>query len=191
MARIIMANLVLACFIGACTGKPGKGGDNNWPTMADSLARQTFDTLRSSLLTAIGQKGFPGAVSYCNTQALKLTETYAGEGISVERVTDRTRNPSNAPDSMELRILAAFRERKASGQQLEPVAETDATSNHHYFKPILIQAMCLHCHGEPGKDIQQETWAAIQSLYPADSAFGYKEGDLRGAWHIRFKADKP
>ena len=56
----------------------------------------------------------------------------------------------------------------------------------HFFKPILLQPLCLNCHGTPGKQIQNSTLAKIQVLYPSDQAFDYKEGDLRGVWHIVF-----
>ena len=60
----------------------------------------------------------------------------------------------------------------------------------HFFKPILLQAMCLNCHGSPGQDIQSPTLARIQQLYPDDRAVNFKEGDLRGVWHIIFKSPK-
>jgi hypothetical protein len=47
--------------------------------------------------------------------------------------------------------------------------------------------MCLACHGDPQKDIQPAVLQTISKLYPDDKAIGYKEGDLRGAWHIIFR----
>jgi hypothetical protein len=60
----------------------------------------------------------------------------------------------------------------------------------HFFKPILLQPLCLNCHGTPGKQIQNSTLAKIQLLYPGDQAFDYREGDLRGVWHIVFNPQK-
>lgn len=56
----------------------------------------------------------------------------------------------------------------------------------HYYKPILIQPMCLSCHGTAGKEIASELLLVLDSLYPGDKARGYKAGDLRGMWHIVF-----
>jgi hypothetical protein len=96
------------------------------------------------------------------------------------------RNPANAPDSMELRILASYRQWKNEKQELKGVLEKDGSGNYHYFKPILLQTLCLNCHGNPVSVISPETRQMIQQKYPADAAFDYQEGDLRGIWHIRF-----
>jgi cytochrome c553 len=50
--------------------------------------------------------------------------------------------------------------------------------------------MCLNCHGAPGKEIAAATVSKIQELYPDDSAVDFKEGDLRGVWHIVFKSQQ-
>ena len=57
----------------------------------------------------------------------------------------------------------------------------------HYYKPILIQAMCLTCHGTPGVEMNAQLAAVIDSLYPSDKAKGYKDGELRGMWHVVFE----
>jgi len=45
----------------------------------------------------------------------------------------------------------------------------------------------LQCHGEPGKDIQAENLTLLHQVYPDDKATGYKLGDLRGIWRVRFQ----
>ena len=37
-------------------------------------------------------------------------------------------------------------------------------------------------------DIKPDVWQALQKVYPADSAYGYREGDLRGMWHLVFES---
>jgi len=157
-----------------------------WKIKGDSLVNRTFDTLRNTLQRAVAEKGFAGAVDFCKTEALALTNTYSKEGISVKRSSDKLRNPSNAPDSMELRILATYRQWKTEKKELKGVLEKDGSGNYHYFKPILLQTLCLNCHGNPVSAIKPDTWKMIQQKYPADAAFDYQEGDLRGIWHIRF-----
>jgi hypothetical protein len=49
-----------------------------------------------------------------------------------------------------------------------------------------MQGMCLSCHGKR-EQIPAPTLNAINQLYPNDKAFDFKEGDLRGIWHITFK----
>lgn len=152
----------------------------------DSLIAQTFDTLRNTLLREIGKNGFVGSVEFCNTNALPITNTYAGETVFIKRTSDKLRNPANAPDTMEQRLLAMYLSLKSGGRALEPVLEKDAAGNLHYFKPIIVQAMCLNCHGDKSLQIQPDTWQVIQLKYPSDAAFGYKEGEVRGMWHVKF-----
>lgn len=153
---------------------------------ADSLITKTFDTLRNTLAKAVGEKGFAGAVSFCNLEASGLTNTFTGDGIRISRTSDKIRNPRNKADEMEWEVLNEYLQLKKVKKELDPVLKKDAAGSHHYFKPILIQAMCLNCHGEKQTQIKSETWDVIQQIYPADSAFDYADGDLRGIWHVVF-----
>jgi hypothetical protein len=47
------------------------------------------------------------------------------------------------------------------------------------MKPIYAQATCLQCHGKK-KDLRPEIKKFLETRYPHDKAFGYKEGDIRG-----------
>ena len=156
-----------------------------YSAMGDSLIAKTFDTLRNSLLREAGQKGFDGAVAYCNTNALGLTNTYADNKVHISRTSNKVRNGNNAPDTMEQKILSKYLTLIEGKQKPTPVIEQDASGNIHYFKPIMLQSMCLNCHGTK-EQIQPKTWEMIQSKYPSDLAYGYKEGDFRGIWHVEF-----
>lgn len=181
---------ILSIPIFSCTEKKQPEEVAIWKSKGDSLIAQTFDTLRNTLLKTIGEKGFPGAVSFCNTKALSLTNTYAAEGITIKRTSDKLRNPANRPDNMEQEILSAYLQMKRDKQELKPVFKKDAEGNRHYFKPILLQAMCSNCHGDKTTQIRPDTWESILQKYPADAAFNYKEGDLRGIWHLTFLKNK-
>lgn len=177
-------------FLVSCKQSKHKKEFTNWVSKGDSLTVQTFDTLRNTLLKAISEKGFPGAVEFCNTAALDITAIYAGEGIQIKRTSDKIRNPVNTSDEMENEILKEYLKLKLEKKELTPIVKQDSKSNHHYFKPILIQAMCLNCHGEKETQIKPDTWDMIQKKYPKDAAINYKEGDLRGLWHIIFTEKK-
>jgi hypothetical protein len=142
---------------------------------------QTFDTLRNALTTAIGSKGFAYAVAFCDENAYPFTTYYQEAGITIRRASDRPRNPQNKADSLETALLNEFRATRSTARLVRTPTEV------HYIKPILVQGMCLNCHGLPGEEIKPETLAAINERYAADSATGYKEGDLRGLWHVVFK----
>jgi hypothetical protein len=55
-----------------------------------------------------------------------------------------------------------------------------------YVEPILVQPLCLTCHGDP---LAPDIAARIDELYPEDRAVGYEIGDLRGVFWIEFPAE--
>jgi hypothetical protein len=62
----------------------------------------------------------------------------------------------------------------------ETVAKPDGGKEFHYAKPILMQPMCLSCHGN-SEQISAEVKAKLSELYPNDKAINYEAGQLRGA----------
>jgi hypothetical protein len=178
---------ILLIVIFSCNTKNDKASHLNkdaFVAKADSLITITFDTLRKSLLKAIIENNYQGAIAFCNEVTASLTNTYASDGIIIRRTSDKYRNPGNSPDSMEQRILISFKQMQNSQQPVKPVFEEDMHKRYHYFKPIILQAMCLNCHGSKTEQIQPAVWQSIQQKYPADLAHDYKEGDLRGMWHV-------
>jgi hypothetical protein len=164
--------------------------DSIYMQAGKSIVAHTFDTLRSSLLKAIGSQGLDGAVAFCNENAYPITSTY-GDSVTVRRSALRYRNPVNKPDSLELLVLDEIEGRMRSAKSLTPkLVRNQLTGEVHFFQPILLQAMCVNCHGTPGKQIQNSTLSRIQQAYPDDHAVNYKEGDLRGVWHVIFNAKK-
>ncbi len=161
-----------------------------WIKQGDSLVTHIFDSLRNTLLKAIGEKGFPGAIEFCNTEAIKLTAAYANTTTSIRRATDKFRNPVNKADSMEQRLLAYFQQQRKEQKEMIVALEQDKQGRKHYFKPIIMQGMCLNCHGNKDENISAATWEAIRKHYPGDLATGYKDGDIRGLWHILFVPPK-
>ncbi len=154
--------------------------DSVYLQRGDNLVAQTFDTLRNSLLSAIADKGFPPAIDFCNEKAYPLTTIYQNDSITIRRASARFRNPKNQPDSLEQAALADF---IVNGPSTKIIRTRDQV---HYIKPIMMQAMCLNCHGVPDQNIKPETLQAIRERYPTDKAINYAEGDLRGIWHIAF-----
>lgn len=152
----------------------------------DSLSKLTFDTLRNTLLRKILSDGVPGAVRFCQVSAGNLTATYTNEDVNISRTSILYRNISNKPDSFSLGILEKMQAEKEKGTVPASLVLKDDKGVVHFYKPILMQAMCLNCHGSVPGQVQPDVLSVIDSLYPGDLARQYKEGDLRGAWHIRF-----
>ena len=164
--------------------------DSVYESEGNRIVAVTFDTLRNSLLHTISSHGIDSAIKFCNENAYELTTTYA-DSVTIRRTAMRYRNPENKPDSLEQFVLGEVNSKIKSGtlSDLKVVRRTNS-GEIHFFKPILLQPMCLNCHGKPGTEIQPSTLARIQDLYPDDRATNFSQGDLRGMWHITFTSDE-
>jgi hypothetical protein len=156
----------------------------------DSLVRISFDTLRNTLLRTIAQEGPAGAVVFCKAEADALTGTYATGDVAISRTSLRYRNSANRPDSLSEIVLRAMQDSMDRGGSAKPFLQETTDGVVHYYKPIMVQAMCLNCHGSVPGQVQPDVLAKIDSLYPGDLARNYREGQLRGAWHLRFTPKK-
>ncbi len=164
--------------------------DSVYTKAGNRIIALTFDTLRNSLLEAIRSQGIENAIAFCNENAYPITGVYA-DSVTLRRTSLRFRNPKNRPDSLELSVLEemAAQPKNTEGTGTK-IIRRESSSEIHYFKSIILQPMCLNCHGTPGEQIQDATLARIQQLYPDDKAVNFKAGDLRGVWHIVFKSQR-
>ncbi|MBA4055102.1 MAG: hypothetical protein C0490_10345 [Marivirga sp.] len=197
--RSMLLLALLAALVTNCnTKKEGQEQPETKKGIPDSVYMQrgnqivslTFDTLRNSLLSTISSNGVDGAISFCNENAYPITGIYA-DSVVIRRTSLRVRNPNNKPDSLELLTLNDM-EGLMRSSKMPParVVRQHSRGEIHYFKPIILRAMCMNCHGTPGVQIQNLTQTKIKQLYPDDQAVNFKEGDLRGVWHIVFKDQK-
>ncbi len=96
----------------------------------------------------------------------------------------KIRNPSNAPDEWEKKILKLFESPDyPKGVGHGEFLVTGDKETYKYIKPIYVEKACLECHGQK-EDIKPEIRQYLAKKYPGDQAFGYKEGDLRGGISI-------
>lgn len=148
------------------------------------LAMQTKAVLGKNLLQAIQTQGADGAVSFCSTKALPITDSMATVlNTNIKRVSDRNRNPLNAANKEELAFIQSCRTQQLEGKPLKPqVSEMDNKVIAYY--PILTDKMCLQCHGSPITQILPATLTSISKAYPGDKATGFSEGELRGIWVV-------
>jgi hypothetical protein len=190
-ARPWIAALALLAFVPAVRTQDGPGASTAALEAARSKGREIVAAasglLSTNLLQAIAKGGVTNAIEFCSLKALDLTRTAAGTtNVQLRRVTDRLRNPANAPDPLERRVLEQFLAQAKNGAA--PGSRvTVENGKFRYFEPVLIgNPLCLNCHGEPGTNIQKETMATLQRLFPKDAATGYKLGDVRGLWSVTF-----
>lgn len=99
-------------------------------------------------------------------------------GIIFNNVSDVPRNPGNQADRFELEDMAWFRSQPKATERLRDIVTEQGIKYLLYTAPILIERTCLRCHGERN--------AAPQSIAEGyETAYGYKEGELRGLVSIK------
>ncbi|HRV55250.1 MAG TPA: DUF3365 domain-containing protein [Mangrovimonas sp.] len=158
--------------------------ENNPLEIGKNIALQTKSILGKNLLNAIKTKGTEGAVSFCSTRAIPLTDSMAVVlNARIKRVSDKNRNPSNAANEQELKYIKEIQELLRDGNETKPqMIETENTITCYY--PIITNDMCLQCHGKMGSTMTQQTYTKIKSVYAEDKAIGYSENELRGIWVV-------
>jgi len=101
------------------------------------------------------------------------------------RVTrEDPRNPANAPDEVERRVLKMFED-----SDLDEHYEVDNELNVvRYFRPIRLTNDCLVCHGDPAKS--EPLWGNTAGLDPTGAPMeNWRAGEVRGAFEIIHSLD--
>jgi hypothetical protein len=150
------------------------------------FAKATGSVLVKNLTEAINARGPEGAIEFCSVRAHPLTDSIARAlGADIRRVTDRPRNPANQADATALAHIETLQGNMAAGNPPSGmIMEVNGQRVGYY--PIVTNAMCMVCHGQPGTDIAPATQSRLAALYPADKATGYRPDELRGLWVVTF-----
>jgi hypothetical protein len=186
----IAMSILLILFFAACNSQQQKTDEssNTIDTAAylqkgDSISAIVQKVLLANVMQAM-KSGGPGyAVSFCNEQAMPLTDSLAkAHNCLIQRVSDKYRNPANKLTAQDQEIWAKM----ASAATAYTISGSE-NGQVVFYKPIKIaMPACLTCHGTAGKEMDPQTFEIIKQKYPDDLAAGYKEGDLRGLWKITF-----
>jgi hypothetical protein len=148
--------------------------------------------LKSELVKAMQSGGAIGAIDVCHTRADEIAETLSKEtGMNVSRISAKNRNPGNAANGEQLKVLQSFDERSKSGEAPASLSWTETIENENgaefrFMKAIPTAGLCLQCHGTA---IDPEVSDRLNELYPNDKATGYSEGDIRGAFLVTRQLD--
>ncbi|MGE0453097.1 MAG: DUF3365 domain-containing protein [Vicinamibacteria bacterium] len=163
------------------------------PALGPALerARAAAQTLGGALLKALAAElqagGPPQGIKACSEIAPRIAVEQSKDGLAIRRVTQRPRNPANAPDDWEkagLEQLAAAHALAALPPELsEIVGPAKGPRTLRYLKPIVIAQACLACHGEPSA-LDPAVRRSLAERYPHDKATGYRAGDFRGAFSV-------
>jgi hypothetical protein len=161
----------------------------NTPAVADDAAETTgakilapFKVqLKQALLAGMAQ-GPSAAIGACKLQAPQIAETLSVDGIVVGRSSHRLRNPGNAAPDWVAPIMHAFADDAADRTPRTVELEGDRVG---YVEPILMQPVCLACHG----DVQDPSLAErIADEYPDDEATGFELDEVRGVFWTEYPA---
>lgn len=153
---------------------------------AEKAAGRLVSAVMGELTKALAEGPPEHAVRVCADAAQTVSaKAAAEEGVSMKRTALKLRNPKNAPDDFERRVLEEWAK---EGADREPRAEVVPTPEGgrelRFLKPIVLQPLCAACHG-PAEEIPAPVRAALAERYPEDRATGFRPGDLRGAVSIR------
>lgn len=126
------------------------------------------------------QQGPSQAIDVCRVQAPAIAGSVSVDGVVVGRTSHRLRNPENvAPDWVEP-VLADWVDTPASAQ---PLTVTLDGEREGYVEPIVMQPLCVTCHGEVIGPALKER---IDALYPGDRPTGFSPGELRGVFWVEY-----
>ncbi len=146
----------------------------------EAAAKVLMDRLGAQLKGAMESGGPVAAITVCQQVAIPLTASAGAEfeGVTVKRTTLKPRNPANAPDEQDRAVLETM---AAQSPPQPTIRWEDGLA--HFYRPLMIQEVCLKCHGDPAT-FPKELTAALAAAYPADAATGYALGELRGAIRV-------
>ena len=162
--------------------------DDELHKQSRSLTQIMLKELGAKLQSAMADGGAINAIGVCNLQAPEIANRVSTENqVNVSRVGTRARNPvMGVPNDWQAKALAQFEAGLARGDKpadmefSEIVVKPQGGKELHFAKPIVLQPMCVTCHGNP-EQISPEVKAKLSELYPNDKAVNYQPGQLRGA----------
>ncbi|TNF34688.1 MAG: DUF3365 domain-containing protein [Gammaproteobacteria bacterium] len=127
-------------------------------------------------------EGPDAAIAACRTEAPAMSAGLSVHGVRMGRSSLKLRNPVNAPEAWMQSVLADYAQ---SAGDWQPRLLPRPDGRLAYVEPIVLQPMCLVCHGE---SLPVAVSATLARLYPQDQATGYAVGDLRGIFWVEFDA---
>lgn len=141
-----------------------------------------FKTNLKAALTEGLAEGPASAIDACRTQAPAIAASLSVDGVRMGRSSHRLRNPGNAAPEWVAPVLEDW---VAADADRSPRSIDLGDGRRGYVEPIMVQPMCLTCHGE---HIDAELAARIAAAYPEDRATGFAAGDFRGVFWVEYAA---
>ena len=117
----------------------------------------------------------------------RIGELVAGDlDYRIRQISDRYRNPKNAPDAFESETLRKFYG-DPSLKEYYAITGQGRERIFRYLQPFRAEQSCLECHGDP-----QDAPDYIKKLFPEekDGAYNYRIGEVRGAASVTIPMEK-
>jgi hypothetical protein len=186
MNRVKIAHILsVLCLLGISAVQ---AQDSDFLSQSRATSQGMLKELGQKLQSAMADGGAVNAIGVCNTQAPEIAGRVSAQNqVKLSRVGTRARNPvMGVPNDWQAKALAQFDAGLARGDKpadmefSETVVKPDGSKEFHFAKPIVMQPMCVACHGSSDQ-ISPEVKAKLSELYPNDKAVNYQPGQLRGA----------
>lgn len=194
----LIFGLSLTCLAISCSTKSEKEAEaignettqeiatTDYLAAGKEITGEVFSEMRANLLAALQEEGVKGALKYCNQHASIITSEMEKKfDVHIQRLSHLPRNPENEALAEDLHLAENYMQQLALGVVPESIVK-EINGKTLFYAPIITQTPCLNCHGEPGKNMKEDDYAYIKSLYPKDKAIGFSENQLRGIWKITF-----
>ena len=125
------------------------------------------------------------AIEVCRVKAPGIAEALSVDGVRMGRSSHKLRNPGNTAPDWATATMQSYLDDASSR---EPRVVELADDRLGYVEPIMVQPLCLTCHGS---QLAPDVAERIDELYPDDQATGFEAGDLRGIFWLEFPASTP
>lgn len=161
----------------------------NFEQEAKNLANQLKSSLVKNLTEKIKNEGLEAAVPFCHANVKPIAKEAAKDYLAkyeFGRTSHKIRNEQNKTQPWQESYLKEFVGTFYDAKKAASYSKTGVLPDgkKFYIEPLFVQPLCLNCHGQ---NIAQKTQSQIKSLYPNDSATGFKLNEFRGLIWVKEK----
>lgn len=174
MQYLFRIHVVLACF----TAHSAVFASTDTFITQAAAAAEEVDQMRRNLVKGVPEKVTAATFkAVCKPVGMRAKQIADDKKWLFRQASHKNRNPNHAANETELEAIRRFqKDRSLTSIWLQE------QGRNHYFRRITVQKACLACHGS-----KSARPVFVQKKYPADRAFDFKAGDLRGVYHITEK----
>ena len=112
--------------------------------------------------------------SVCGAVGKRVAEITEKEGFVIRHAAVKFRNPNNRATDEEAELIGEF-DRNRNFKEMWDTVSVEGKNYLRYTRPIFVEEACMACHGPV-----ETRPAFISEKYPADKAYDFKTGDIRG-----------